>query len=164
MSDRVSTLYQQQVLLEGVLGALMMTSLVLVVQAAPKFEYQVMSFPKDWYFDGLVTLMSLTSLLLVFTSWGMSYVASGLTSETGAKARRFRRLMLFFNRIGLTLVLAVVSALLVPSSLVGAAATLVIGGVVLAIFDELRLGALREAHQELRQQQAQAESEQGAQA
>jgi len=159
MSDRVTALYRQQVILEGVLGAAMMVSLVLVLQSGTKFEFQVLGFPKDWYFDGLAALMAITSLLLIFASWGMGYVAAGVTSEEGIKARRFRRVMLFFYRLGLTLVLAVVAALLLPSTIAGAAAALVLGGILLAVFDELRLRALREAQQELRQRVQEAQQD-----
>jgi len=132
-----------------------MVSLVLVSQEESKYQHQLLNLPRDWYFDGLITLMALTSLLLVLTSWEMGYVASGLMSTSGEKGRRFRRLVLFSNRVGLTLVVVVVSLLMLPFSLFGCFISLFAGALLLAVFDQLRVGALREAHQELKQEQAQ---------
>lgn len=157
MSDRVSSLYQQQIISAGLLGGFMILSLVLVSQGGSRYQLQILGYPKDWYFDGLITLMALTSLILTFASWGLGYVASGLTSTTGMKGQRFRRVVLISNRIGLTLVLVVVSALLVPFSLLGGLVTFFAGGLMLIVLDELRLRALREAHQELKHELAQAE-------
>jgi len=157
MSERVSSLYQQQIISAGLLGGFMILSMVLVSQGGSRYEFQILGFPKEWYFDGLITLMALTSLVLIFASWGMGYVSSGLTSTTGAKGQRFRRVVLISNRIGLTLVLVVVSALLVPLSLLGGLVVFFAGAVMLVVIDELRLRALREAHQELKRELAQAE-------
>jgi len=159
MSDRVSALYQQQQLFTGFLGGFIITSLVLVSQVKYAYEYQLLNLPRDWYFYGLITLMALTSLVLILTSWEMGYVASGLMSTSGPLGRRFRRLVLFSNRIGLTLVLVVVSLLLLPFSLFGCVVTLLVGATLLIVFDQLRVGALREAHLELKQEQAQAEAQ-----
>jgi hypothetical protein len=82
----------------------------------------------------------------------MGYVASGLMSSSGPLGRRFRRLVLFSNRIGLTLVLVVVSLLVLPSSLLGCVITLLVGATLLIVFDQLRVGALREAHLEVKEQ------------
>jgi hypothetical protein len=157
MSDRVSSLYRQQIISAGLLGGFMILSLVLVSQGGSRYQLQILRFPKDWYFDGLVTLIALTSLVLIFASWGLGYVASGLTSTTGAKGQRFRRAVLIANRVGLTMVMAVVSALLVPFSLLGGLVVFFFGALMLIVLDELRLRALREAHQELKQELAQAE-------
>lgn len=159
MSNRVSALYHQQQLFAGFLGGFTMVSLVLVSQEESKYQYQILNFPKDWYFDGLITLMALTSLVLILTSWEVGYVASGLMSTSGARGRRFRRLVLFSNRIGLVLVLVVIAALMLPFSLFGCFITLFVGAALLIVFDHLRVSALREAHQELKQEQAQAEAQ-----
>lgn len=151
MSDRIADLYHQQQVSAGILGGLVTVSMVLVSQARTKYEVQVLWYPKDTYFDGLMLLMGLTSLVLVATGWSLGYVAPGFTSETGPRGRRFRWVVLSMNRVGLAMVLLVVSLLIVPFSLVAGVATLLVGAVMFIVVDELRLAALREAHKELKE-------------
>jgi len=154
MSERVADLYHQQQISAGVLGGLVVVSMVLVSQARSKYEVHVLWYPRDTYFDGLMLLMGLTSLVLVATSWSLGYVAPGFTSESGPRGRRFRRVVLSMNRVGLAMVLLVVALLIVPFSLVAGVSTLLVGAVMFIVVDELRLAALREAHKELREAQA----------